>query len=131
MTDDSRATENANKQIVLAMWHKVIDGRDFAAARDYIAEDYVQHSPSAGQGLTALIDFLQNVEFPGQQPLPAGSYPLTRFEFVLAEGDLVQLMFRRPVPDPHDLSRTLHVWWFDTYRLRDGMIIEHWDSALE
>ncbi|MBB5984542.1 hypothetical protein [Sphingobium lignivorans] len=40
-------------------------------------------------------------------------------------------MFRRDVPDPHDPARLRPVWWYDSYRLRDGLIVEHWDSALE
>jgi len=92
--DDRRA---ANKQLVLAMWHDVIDGRNIEAAAKYIAPDYIQHSPGVGQGLAALIAFLRT-EFPDAQPLEPGTYPQTRFEFVIAEGDLVQLMFRRTLP---------------------------------
>lgn len=118
----------ANKQLVLAMWHDVIDGRNIEAAGKYIASDYIQHSPGIGQGLAALITFLRT-EFPDMQPLEPGTYPLTRFEFVLAEGDLVQLMFQRHLPGPHDPARLTPVWWYDTYRIRDGLIVEHWDSA--
>ena len=122
--DDRRA---ANKQLVLAMWHDVIDGRNIEAAAKYIAPDYIQHSPGVGQGLAALIAFLRT-EFPDAQPLEPGTYPLTRFEFVIAEGDLVQLMFRRTLPAGKDLT-AVDVWWYDTYRVRDGKIVEHWDSA--
>jgi predicted SnoaL-like aldol condensation-catalyzing enzyme len=130
MDGTDRAVEAANKKVVLAMWHDVIDGRNFADAGRYIVEDYVQHSPSAGQGLQALIEFLK-WEFKGAPPRAPGTYPLTDFKHVIAEGDLVQLMFQRPIPDPKDPAATLHVWWYDTYRLNDGMITEHWDSALE
>lgn len=131
MTDAAdRAIEAANKQIVLDMWHEVICGRDLARAADFIAPDYIQHSPSAGQGLAALIDFLK-VELGGDTPREPGTFERTKFEFVIAEGDLVQLMFKRPVPDPHRPGEALHIWWYDTYRLRDGLIVEHWDSALE
>ena len=128
--ENSRTIEARNKQVVLDMWHEVICGRDLARAARYIAPDYIQHSPSAGQGLAALVDFLK-VELGGDTPHPAGSYERTKFEFVMAEGDLVQLMFKRPVPDPHDPARAIAVWWYDTYRVTDGMIVEHWDSALE
>lgn len=123
------ANEAANKQVVLNMWHEVINGRDYAKASRYIAEDYAQNSPSAGQGLAALIEFLK-WEL-GEGPLQPGSYALTEFEHVIAEGDLVQLMFLRTMPDPRDPAATIRVWWYDTYRLKDGMIVEHWDSALE
>jgi len=127
---DDRQREAANKQIVLDMWHTVINGRDLSKASRYIATDYIQHSPSAGQGLAALLDFLK-VELGGDEPLAPGTYRHTAFEHVLAEGDLVQLMFRRPVPDPRRPGETVEMWWYDTYRLKDGLIVEHWDSALE
>jgi len=130
MSDADRATQAANKQIVLDMWHEVICGRDLARASHYIAQDYVQHSPSAGQGLQALIDFLK-VELGGDEPRAPGTFERTKFELVMAEDDLVQLMFKRPVPDPHHPEETIHVWWYDTYRVKDGLIVEHWDSALE
>lgn len=123
------AKEEANKQLVLDMWHEVIVRRDLARAGDYIAPNYVQHSPSAGQGLAALVDFLK-VELGGDTP-HAHPVERTKFEFVMAEGDLVQLMFKRPIPDPHRAGETIHVWWYDTYRVRDGLIVEHWDSAIE
>lgn len=123
------ATLEANKQLVLDMWHEVIVRRDLVKAGQYIAKDYIQHSPSAGQGLAALVDFLK-IELGGETP---HEHPVerTKFELVMAEGDLVQLMFKRPVPDPHRPGETLHVWWYDTYRVTDGLIVEHWDSALE
>jgi predicted SnoaL-like aldol condensation-catalyzing enzyme len=125
-----RMTEEANKKLVLDMWHEVIVRRDLAKARLYIARDYIQHSPSAGQGLDALIAFLK-VELGGDEPRPPETVERTKFELVMAEGDLVQLMFKRPVPDPHKPAETLHVWWYYTYRVKDGLIVEHWDSALE
>jgi len=126
-----RALEAANKKVVLDMWHEVINGRNIDAAPKYIAPGYIQHSPSAGQGLQAVMDFFRNKEFKGQAPRAPGTYPLTKFEFVLAEGDLVQLMFKRKMPDPHDAAKTVEIWWYDTYRVKDGMIVEHWDCAIE
>jgi predicted SnoaL-like aldol condensation-catalyzing enzyme len=40
-------------------------------------------------------------------------------------------MFRRKMADPHDATKTVEIWWYDTYRLKDGMIVEHWDCATE
>src|SRR6478736_7830525 len=124
-----RALEAANKKVVLGMWHEVINGRNIDAAPKYIAPGYIQHSPSAGQGLQAVMDFFRNKEFKGQAPRAQGTYPLTKFEFVLAEGDLVQLMFKRKMADPHDATKTVEIWWYDSYRVKDGMIVEHCDCA--
>ncbi len=128
MADKRR--EAANKQIVLDMWHEVVDGRDLGKAANYIAADYIQNSPSAQQGLAALIDFLKT-ELGDEGPRAPGSYEHTAFKHVIAEGDLVQLMFQRTIPDPKNPPHMIQVWWYDTYRLVDGMIVEHWDSALE
>jgi len=57
-----RALEAANKKVVLDMWHDVINGRNIDAAPKYIATGYIQHSPSAGQGLQAVMDFFRNKE---------------------------------------------------------------------
>jgi len=123
-----RVTQD-NKRIVLAMWHEVINGRRYDRASRYIAKDYIQHSPSAGQGLGALIDFLKGEL--GEEPLAPGTYELTRFEHVIVQGDLVQLMFQRHIPDPKHPETIIPVWWYDSYRVKDGLIVEHWDSALE
>jgi len=126
----SQSQLEANKKLVLDMWHEVIDGRNIDAARKYMSVDYKQNSPSAPDGVEALIAFL-HTEFPDSEPLEPGTHPLTKFEFVIAEGDLVQLMFQREVPDPHRFGQTVKTWWYDTYRVRDGKIVEHWDSAVE
>lgn len=128
-TNANRERLEANKKLVLDMWHEVIDGRNIDAARKYISKDYKQNSPSAPDGVEALIEFL-HTEFPNTQPLEPG-YPLTKFEFIIAEDDLVQLMFQRELPSSHDPSTTVKVWWYDTYRVKDGMIVEHWDSIVE
>lgn len=129
-TESSSQQLEDNKQLVLDMWHDVIDGRNVDAARKYISTSYRQNSPSAPDGVEALITFL-HTEFPDSQPLEPGTYPLTKFEFVLAEGDLVQLMFQREVPSSADSSELTKTWWYDTYRVKDGMIVEHWDSIVE
>lgn len=120
----------ANKKLVLDMWHDVIDGRNIDGARDYMSPEYIQHSPSAPDGVEALITFL-HTEFPESEPLEKGSYPLTKFEFVMAEGDLVQLMFQRNIPLSAGSDEMVDVWWYDTYRVADGKIVEHWDSIVE
>jgi predicted SnoaL-like aldol condensation-catalyzing enzyme len=120
----------ANKQLVLDFWRKVINERDLLAASRYVVEDYIQNSPSAGQGRTAMVAFLAQ-ELGGVNPRPPEQVKYTDFAHVIAEGDLVQLMFKRKVPDPRDPLRIREVWWYDTYRVKDGMIVEHWDSALE
>lgn len=50
---------------------------------------------------------------------------------MLVDGDLVQLVIRRPRPEPADATKTYNSHWFDLFRVRDGKIVEHWDPALK
>jgi predicted SnoaL-like aldol condensation-catalyzing enzyme len=53
-----------------------------------------------------------------------GESAAARFDCV-AEGDLVA-QEERPHPDT---GETYYVAWFDMFRMQDGRIIEHWDTA--
>lgn len=118
----------ANKALVLGFWRNVFDAQDWAKAKDYLSEDYVQHNPNVASGLKGFTDYFSKL-WPA--PKPAGSAVETQFAAVLAEGDLVQLMMRRPRPEPADATRTYDSYWFDLFRVKDGKIVEHWDSALK
>lgn len=45
----------------------------------------------------------------------------------MAEGDLVTVISRRRAEGPNGPYTTA---WFDTWRIRDGKAVEHWDPAL-
>jgi predicted SnoaL-like aldol condensation-catalyzing enzyme len=120
--------EAKNKQIVLDMWYTILNERKLDQSSKYIVDGYIQHNPNAGQGLQAMVDYFKKTW--GPNPLPQDQVKYTQFDLVFAEGDLVQLMFKRPKPDPKDPTKTVDTFWFDTYRLKDGKIVEHWDSAL-
>jgi predicted SnoaL-like aldol condensation-catalyzing enzyme len=47
----------------------------------------------------------------------------------VAEGDLVTLSFARELPDPADPAKKYTTTWFDMFRIENGKIAEHWDSA--
>ena len=48
---------------------------------------------------------------------------------IVAEGDRVILSFVREAPDPKDPSVKYTTTWFDMFRIVNGKIVEHWDSA--
>jgi predicted SnoaL-like aldol condensation-catalyzing enzyme len=63
---------------------------------------------------------------PGPQP-PAGN-PL---EIVMAECDLVTIIHRNNRQDPTAPAGTFYeVFTFDTFRVRNGKLVEHWDGAV-
>ena len=53
---------------------------------------------------------------------------LTR-ELVIAECDFVSLVWKQVLPDPDQAGRTWEAFTFDTYRIRDGRLVEHWDES--
>jgi predicted SnoaL-like aldol condensation-catalyzing enzyme len=125
---ETPAQLEANKKLVLDFWHTVFDGQDVSKAKLYLAPAYRQHNPNVATGLKGFEDFF-SVMFP--KPKAAADIKLTQFDVVIAEGDLVQVMFKRPRPEVDDPSKTYMSFWFDLFRVRDGKIVEHWDCALK
>lgn len=121
--DRKAETEAKNKALVLEFWAKVFDGRDVSKARDYLAEDLIQHNPAVPGGLKGFVEYFSK-GWTGDRPAGA-----TDFAEVLADGDLVQLVIRRRQPMPSDPSKSYEIFWFDLYRVKDGRIVEHWDPA--
>lgn len=121
-------TEAANKALVLDFWSKVFDAQDWSKAKDYIAEDYIQHNPNVAGGLKGFTDFFSKI---WPQPKASDAIVKTDFAAVLVDGDLVQLVIRRPRPEPADATKTYDSYWFDLFRVKDGKIVEHWDPALK
>ncbi|MBF1166473.1 MAG: nuclear transport factor 2 family protein, partial [Dechloromonas agitata] len=50
---------------------------------------------------------------------------------IVAEGNLVVVSLVSEIPDPADSSKTYTTTWFDMFRIENGKIVEHWDSALK
>lgn len=74
-----------------------------------------QGGPAPGRGAAA-----------GPQP-PAGN-PL---EIVMAECDLVTIIHKNNRQDPTAAPGTFYeVFTFDTFRVRNGKLVEHWDGAV-
>jgi predicted SnoaL-like aldol condensation-catalyzing enzyme len=70
----------------------------------------------------------------GQAPAPAaGAQPPAGnpLEIVMAECDLVTIIHRNNRQDPTAAPGTFYeVFTFDTFRVRNGKLVEHWDGAV-
>ena len=115
----------ANKRLVYDMYRIVLEAGLAGRAGEFIAEDYVQHNPNAGQGLSGVQDYIRKTrpERPIKDKL---ELPLIH---LMAEGDYVTTAFVRPEKDAD--GRTYYSTWFDLYRIEDGKIAEHWDPMLK
>jgi predicted SnoaL-like aldol condensation-catalyzing enzyme len=79
-----------------------------------LAADFTDHSP---RGLLR-----------GPAPEPAAVSART-VDHVLAECDYVSIVWKQVLRDPDTPSRTWEAFTFDTVRIRDGQLAEHWDSS--
>ncbi len=122
------AQEKANKALVLKFWSDVFDHHDLSRVKDYMFEGYVQHNPNAATGRRGFEEFFGKI---WPKPLAASEVKPTKFDVVMADGDLVTLIQRIAKPDPDHAGQTYDSFWFDTLRVRDGKLVEHWDNAIK
>jgi predicted SnoaL-like aldol condensation-catalyzing enzyme len=115
----------ANKRLVTDFWREVIDAGHLERAEHYLAEDYIQHNPNVPTGRAGFVAFFSKFSKP-RPVAPAIKAPLVS---IVAEGDRVVLSFVEIHADPKDPSRKYTTTWFDMFRIEDGRIAEHWDSA--
>ncbi|WCM94645.1 nuclear transport factor 2 family protein [Acidovorax sp. NCPPB 2350] len=114
-----------NKRLVYDFWREVFESGQVELADRYMAENYIQHNPLVATGREPFKQFLAQVT-PRTPIQPRVRAPLVK---ILAEGDIVTLVFVRQLPDPQDSSKTYTTTWFDMFRIENGLIAEHWDPA--
>lgn len=122
LSQDLNATEKKNLEIVLAKIAAMGD-RDVAKAAAYMADDYIQHNPRGPSGKKAWVEVFTRL---WQGAEPHRETPV----LTVTQGDLVTVIFMRPKPEPDDPSKTYETFWFDTYRVANGLVTEHWDSEV-
>ena len=117
LTDGPHAVEDlerteANKAQVKALFEVLIHGtpeQAGAAVQANFAPDYVQHNPVAADGLEGFM-----------AALPAEQWVFKRQHKVLGEGNFVLSI-------SEGTHRGQAVAFYDLLRLKDGLIVEHWD----
>ena len=113
----------ANKTLVWNMWREFLQGGDIEAADRYLAPEYHQHNPNADTGRAAVKEYFRAA---GMQKSEVKDY-IERLVAITAEGDLVTLALVREGVDSDGEAYT--TTWFDMFRVQDGKIVEHWDTA--
>jgi predicted SnoaL-like aldol condensation-catalyzing enzyme len=109
------AQEEANKKVVIDLYEKGINQKDFEAAAKNFGPRYVQHNPRAAdgpEGFKAFIGFLK-AKFPNYH---------SEIKRVFADGDFVILHVHN-VPEPGQRGAAI----VDIFRLENGKVVEHWD----
>lgn len=113
-----------NKRLAFDLWRHTAEGGREELAFLYLDPMYIQHNPNAATGRAGFIEYMarrpdSNIESHYEAPLIA----------IIAEGDLVVQALQGTRPDPNNPSKDLIIAWFDMFRVKDGRLIEHWDTA--
>jgi predicted SnoaL-like aldol condensation-catalyzing enzyme len=106
------ATIEANRALVLRMYHEVIDLRQPDAPARYMTEGYIQHNPIIPSGRAAIEAFIRRLG-----PAAPGASD-RREELVIADGDFVAMV---------SVSGAGTRRIVDLFRVEDGRVAEHWD----
>jgi predicted SnoaL-like aldol condensation-catalyzing enzyme len=119
----------ANKKLAYDFFRVVLRGLRLDQAADYMKVDYMQHNPNADTGLDGFLEYFERVVEQRGRPERVPD-ELEGLVAIQAEGDYVTLSFVREYDDPRNPGETYTTTWFDMFRIEDGKIAEHWDSAL-
>lgn len=109
----------ANRSLVLEMYREVLIAMDPAAVDQYMAPDYIQHSPLAVPGVAGLKAFLAEVKVAS----PEAKWKILR---TLADGDLVAVHVHTTRFDGDPGLAVI-----DIFRCQDGKVAEHWEVIQE
>ncbi len=113
------AREEANYQLVAAMYEQVLQPLDSAGVERFFAPDYIQHSPLAATGAQGLRDFLDWA----RARSPRAEHRIKR---MFADGEYV-IAHVHVIINPGDRGNAV----VDIFRIADGRIAEHWDVGQE
>lgn len=105
----------ANKKTVVEFYDKALNQKDFDAASKYFGPRYVQHNPTAPDGIEGFRKFLAFLK----EKAPNSHSEIKK---VFADGDYV-ILHVHSVREPNTAGRAI----VDIFRLENGKIVEHWD----
>ncbi len=115
----------ANKKLCYDFFRVILRARHLDEADKYMTVDYIQHNPNADTGMKGFKEFFSRMG--GPQPVQDTVPGLVAIQ---AEGDYVTLSFVREYDHPKEKGKKYTTTWFDMFRIVNGKIVEHWDSAM-
>jgi len=114
----------ANKRLVFDLWRHIPEAGREELADIYMDPIYIQHNPNAATGRAGAKAYFAmrpdtSIDSTLEDPLVA----------LVAEGDLVVQVLQEERPHPNRPGEIYYVAWFDMFRIENGRVIEHWDTA--
>lgn len=104
-----------NKKVVLDFYEKALNQKDFDAAARHFGPKYIQHNPTAPDGIEGFKAFIAM----RKEKTPNARSEIKRS---FADGDFV-ILHVESHREPGDRGVAI----VDIFRLEDGKIVEHWD----
>src|SRR6516162_3013031 len=122
-TQADEALTERNKAIVRDFFTTVLIGRNVDAAPRFLRPDYIQGNPG-NQVPTGLKGFMDTFRERFAQKLPS-DYKRELLN-VVGDNDMVVIYVRQTWTGKDGQHH--HALGFDMFRVKDGMIAEHWDA---
>jgi predicted SnoaL-like aldol condensation-catalyzing enzyme len=124
-SDDPKLARN--KQHVYDFWRIVYEAGHMERVAEFMAPEYIQHNPNVESGRDAFVATIGRAR-PKRDVEPVSRFPIID---IIAERDIVVVMWARKVRDRVDPDIIYEMTWFDVFRVDDatGLINEHWDSS--
>jgi predicted SnoaL-like aldol condensation-catalyzing enzyme len=105
----------ANKKLVMYLFDQLLYENNSLVIAKYVSADYKQHNPTLADGPEGLREYIDWRRAQDPQPRNIAKR-------VIAEGDLVVIMNDYQVQPGVSFMNI-----DDTFRVKDGKIVEHWD----
>jgi len=110
------AREDKNKKIAAEFFIVFYNDKNMEKAKKMMHPDFINHHPYSGKGIETTVSAVQEHLF--------GKFPDFKVSIkrIAAEGDLVWIQsYTQDFPGDHG-KMSMDIW-----RLKDGLIAEHWD----
>jgi predicted SnoaL-like aldol condensation-catalyzing enzyme len=116
-----------NKKHVFDFWRIVYEAGHMERAAEFMTPEYIQHNPNVESGREAFIATIGKAR-PSRPVQPTSNFPIID---IIAERDMVMVIWARKVRDRVDPEKIYEITWLDAFRIdeKSGLIAEHWDSS--
>ena len=115
-----------NKQAALHIMRELLQCNHWKDADRWMSKDYIQHNPNLPTGREPVVQFFSRIRRPAERCERLTSALVA----VVAQGDLVTVVWRMECPDSHGKGRYTSSW-FNLWRIENGQVAEHWDPAMK
>jgi len=124
---DFTAQEQKNVAVANLLFKDILQYGHTELAEKIVAPSYIQHNPTIATGRAAFVEFFSRI----RKPEPIKAEWKDKPKLTIASGPYVFYVFKRMEKDPDDSTKAYPAYWFDMVRVEDGVIHEHWDSAMK